>query len=337
MTIRAGLEDFLNKAAPGYHQLTPVSGDASFRKYYRINQQNSSYIVMDAPPQNENAELFSQVSLAFAQAGINVPTVIDADFDNGFLLLSDLGDTQLISLLKSDKQQDILENALDVLFKLQKQGGQHILELPPYSNEKLLNEMQLFDTWFVRSLLGIELDLQQQKQLLKLYQLLIDSANKQAKTWVHRDYHSRNLMYQQNQIGVIDYQDAVYGPITYDLASLLKDCYIRYDNALIEKLLSNYHQRLLNEEMITTDVESFMREFEWMALQRHIKVLGIFARLSIRDNKIGFLADLPLVFAYVEETINRYPTFIFLRDFFAELKPLLANKLTELGVTTPWK
>lgn len=329
---RAGLTDFLNDVAPGYRDLTTVSGDASFRKYYRIYQQNTPYIVMDAPPQNENAELFSQVSLAFAQAGINVPEVIEADFDNGFLLLSDLGDTQLISLLKSEQQSEMLDAALNVLFKLQQQGGQHILELPHYSNEKLLSEMQLFDTWFVKELLGVELDLDTQKQLLKLYQMLINSANKQEKTWVHRDYHSRNLMFCQNQIGVIDYQDAVYGPITYDLASLLKDCYIRYERPLVEKLVSDYHQRLVEAEMISTDLETFMQDFEWMALQRHIKVLGIFSRLSIRDNKPGYLGDLPLVFAYTEEAINRYPSFIFMRELFAKLKPLLAEKLAELGV-----
>lgn len=327
MTIRAGLEDFLATAAPGYRDLTMVSGDASFRKYYRIHHQNSTYIVMDAPPQQENAELFSQVSQAFAQAGIHVPIVVDADFDNGFLLLSDLGDTQLLSLLTGDKQSRLLKNALDVLFKLQQQGGQHILELPHYSNEKLLSEMQLFDTWFCKELLGINLNINQQKQLLKLYQILIESANKQTQTWVHRDYHSRNLMLQQKQIGVIDFQDAVYGPITYDLASLLKDCYIRYDYQLIEKLLSDYHQRLIDNEIITTELESFIRDFDWMALQRHIKVLGIFSRLSIRDGKDGYLADLPLVFAYVEETIQHYPSFLFIRDFFADLKPQLLNKL----------
>lgn len=329
MTIRDGLYDFLADAMPGYCNLTLVSGDASFRKYYRITAQNTTYIVMDAPPRNENAELFTHVTHAFAQAGINVPEIIDADFDNGFLLLSDFGDIQLLSLLKSEQQDTLLQQALTDLFKLQHQGGQHILELPHYDNEKLLTEMQLFDCWFVKSLLNIELDLATQKNLLKLYQLLIDSANKQTNIWVHRDYHSRNLMVYQNQLGILDYQDAVYGPITYDLASLLKDCYIRYDNDKIKRFLSDHHQRLLDAEIIDIDIEQFSRDFHWMALQRHIKVLGIFSRLSIRDNKHGYLADLPLVFSYVEETINRYPSFIFIRDLFAELKPRMTEALNK--------
>ncbi len=330
--IRQGLTTFLDNSIPGYSDLYAVSGDASFRRYYRATHDNNTYVIMDAPPNHEDAELFSQVTQAFAQAGVNVPEIIDADFDNGFLLLSDFGDTQLLSLLTGDEQNYHLEQALKELFKLQQQGGQHILELPHYSNELLLTEMQLFDTWFVKELLGLELSLEQQKQLLKLYQMLIDSANKQTHTWVHRDYHSRNLMHTKNQIGVIDHQDAVYGPITYDLASLLKDCYIRYEHDQIEKHLSDYHDQLISAEMIDADLEQFVRDFHWMALQRHIKVLGIFARLSIRDGKDGYLNDLPLVFDYVEETINHYPSFIFIRDFFKPLKPLMLEKLTNKAV-----
>lgn len=305
--MRKSVEDFLAQALPSYDGLTMIAGDASFRRYYRVFQRGVSYIVMDAPPTHENSALFVYVAQAFAQAGVNVPEIIESDIDDGYLLLSDFGDVAMQSLL-TVAPEVWLPVCLDELFVIQRQGGQHLLELPDYNHEMLLRELILFPEWFVTELLSEKLSEAEETAVNDLNQLLIDSAINQPQVWVHRDYHCRNLMkVGEARIGVIDFQDAVLGPITYDLVSLLKDCYIRYPKSTVQQVLQDYYIRLVGHEMLFQDIEQFERAFDLMGLQRHLKVLGIFARLSIRDGKSTYLNDLPLVMDYVFEVIQKYP------------------------------
>ncbi|MPV85851.1 aminoglycoside phosphotransferase family protein [Ostreibacterium oceani] len=317
--VRDPLSSFLNQHVPDYHGVEQIAGDASFRQYYRVSTPRCSYVLMDAPPALENTALFHQIAMAFAQAGIQVPEIIEADFEQGYLLLSDFGDQTLYGLLCEDADT-WLTQALAVLFMIQKQGGQQILALPDYSDDLLWQELNLFPTWFVRELLGMRLSSLQESTLKQLNSMLVEQALKQPKTWVHRDFHSRNLMQTPtDSIGVIDFQDAVYGPITYDLVSILKDCYIRYPDALLEKQLMRYYIQLISDELYYGDYETFVRAFDWMGLQRHVKVLGIFSRLSIRDGKHQYLSDLPRVFDYVNDVIQRYPNFQFAQPLFETL------------------
>lgn len=311
--MRLSIENFLDRVLSGYENLTMIAGDASFRRYYRVEQSGISYIVMDAPPTHEDAGLFVQVATAFAQAGVNVPDIIEDDLENGYLLLSDFGDEQLSNSVAAAPQQ-WLPICLERLFELQTRGGQHVLELPLYDNMLLLNELSLFPEWFVTELLGEKLSDAEEALLSDLNHTLIDNALNQPQVWVHRDYHSRNLMKVGdavgdnlgNNLGIIDFQDAVFGAVTYDLVSVLKDCYVRYPKSTVREQLQQYYIRLVGHDLYHHDFAHFERDFDLMGLQRHLKVLGIFARLSIRDGKHTYLNDLPLVMDYIFEVVQKY-------------------------------
>ncbi len=326
---RKTLDEFLQVALPEYEKVTMVAGDASFRRYFRVVQYGISYIVMDAPPAYENVELFVQVATGFAQAGLNVPEIIDSDIDDGYLLLSDFGDETLQSVLSvfPDKWLPI---CLDNLLKLQRQGGQHLLELPEYDNTVLLRELSLFPEWFVTELLGEKLNQDEENLLQDLNRLLIDSALNQPQVWVHRDYHCRNLMKVSDEaIGILDFQDAVQGPITYDLVSLLKDCYICYPKDTVIRYLKDFYIELVGAEIYHQDFQSFERSVDLMGLQRHLKVLGIFARLAIRDNKKGYLNDLPLVMDYIFEVLTKYSELQRYTPMFERLGRTLETKILQ--------
>ncbi len=324
---RKSIEDFLDEVLNGYRDLHMIAGDASFRRYFRVRQGRVSYVLMDAPPERENVELFVHIATAFAQAGICVPEIIDSDFDNGYLLLSDFGDEQLQSLL-TEFPDKWLAVCLSVLETLQKQGGQHLLELPEYDADLLQRELDLFSEWFVAKLLQTELSQAEEALVIDLKQRLIDSALTQPYVWVHRDYHCRNLMKIDDQrIGVIDFQDAVRGPITYDVVSLLKDCYVRYPKNMVAAHLKDYYIFLVGNELYAHDFATFERSFDLMGLQRHLKVLGIFSRLSLRDGKHAYLNDLPLVFDYVLEVMSKYPEFHTLLPLFKRLGDELENNV----------
>lgn len=324
---RKTLIDFLQTALPGHEDIEPVADDASFRRYFRVVQRGVSYIVMDAPPPLENVALFMQVGTAFAQAGLNVPEIIESDTDDGYLLLSDFGRQTLQPLLTvfPDKW---LSPALDDLFKIQTQGGQHILELPEYDADLLLRELSLFPEWFVTELLGERLSQSEESLLHDVNQLLIDSAVNQPQVWVHRDYHCRNLMnVGEGRLGLIDYQDAVLGPITYDLVSLLKDCYVRYPKQTVNQYLQAYYLRLVGAELYHQDYNVFERSFDLMGLQRHLKVLGIFSRLRIRDNKPVYLNDMPLVMDYLFAVLGKYTELQGCLPLFERLGRVLEEKV----------
>lgn len=329
---RKSLKTFINEVVPECETVSKIAGDASFRDYYRIHCNKLSYIVMDAPPTQENTEVFIHVAKAFAQAGLCVPEIIAEDSDNGYLLLSDFGDVTLQSLLLTAPTV-WLPRCSALLLKLQTQGGQHLLELPEYSSMILLRELSLFSEWFVLELLEEQLTEADESLIDELNQQVIASALAQPQAWVHRDYHCRNLMrISDDEIGIIDFQDAVLGPITYDLVSLLKDCYIHYPPEIVFQQLTFYYEQLVIKDRYFQEIDTFIQSFDYMGLQRHLKVLGLFSRLCLRDGKESYLNDLPLVFFYVKEVLTRYEELQRYLPLFRRLEMAFKNKMQVRGI-----
>ena len=294
------------------YSLAPASADASFRRYFRIDLNGHTLIVMDAPPEHEDCRPFVHVAEVMANAGLNVPHVLEKDLAQGFLLLSDLGDTTYLGALNAVTASDLYRDASQALIKLQLASREGVF--PAYDEALLTREMQLFPDWYVGRHLGHELDEAQQAMLHKTFALLNRNILAQGQVYVHRDYHSRNLMVCDVNPGVLDFQDAVHGAITYDLVSLLKDAYIAWDEDQVLDWAVRYWQMAKKAHLpVPQDFAEFYRDFEWMGAQRHIKVLGIFARLYHRDGKDGYLKDMPLVMNYLRSVCARY----------VELMPLL--------------
>lgn len=286
-------------------RLRAVAGDASSRKYFRLSSDSERYVVAYAPPATEKNEAFLAMREVLEEAGVRVPRIFAVDMEAGYWLLEDLGDEVLLGLLSKDTAKGYYEQAMAVLARLAAAPleSPHVL---PYSEELLTEELGRFQTWFVEGLLGYSLSVEEQAIVDALYKVLIDTALEQPKVLVHRDFHSRNLMLVDgNALAVIDFQDAVAGPITYDLVSLLRDCYIRWPpESVIEWANDGY--KMYRECGLLDDIEQadFLRWFDLMGLQRHLKVLGTFARLNLRDSKTGYLNDLPLVLRYVQEVLR---------------------------------
>ena len=309
------LDDWLKVQFPGTpYTLAPASADASFRRYFRVSLPERSLIVMDAPPEHEDCRPFIHVAQLFGQAGANVPQVLAQDLQQGFLLLSDLGSTTYLAAMKQDEAvaDPLYRSAAAELVKIQLASRPG--ELPEYDQALLLREMQLFPDWYVSKHLRTELSASQAESLNTVFSQLLRNNLAQPKVYVHRDYHSRNLMVTDSEPGVLDFQDAVYGPVTYDLVSLLKDAYISWDEERVLDWLIRYWEQARKASLpVSGDFAEFYRDFEWMGAQRHIKVLGIFARLYHRDGKDGYLKDMPLVMTYLRKACERY----------GELHPLL--------------
>ncbi|MHB1247511.1 MAG: aminoglycoside phosphotransferase family protein, partial [Sulfuriferula sp.] len=286
--------------------LAPASADASFRRYFRAVLSNGDhYIVMDAPPQYEDCHSFIAVAELFGAAGANTPKVLAQDLAQGFLLLTDLGDVTYLSILNAGNAGALYNDALDALITIQRSSRPGIL--PEYDRVLLERELQLLPEWYITRHLGVELNAQQAHTLDSVFEVIVANNLAQAKVFVHRDYHSRNLMLTEPNPGVLDFQDAVYGPITYDLASLFKDAYICWDEEIMLDWVIRYWEKARQAGLpVRTDFGAFYRDFEWMGVQRHIKVLGIFARLYHRDGKTGYLKDMPLVMTYLRNTCARY-------------------------------
>ena len=290
--------------------LRPASADASFRRYFRVNTQSGqSLIVMDAPPPQEDVRPFVKVAELFSATGVSVPAILAQDTERGFLLLSDLGSTTYLQRLNPDTAHKLYLDAIDALIQLQVQSRAGVL--PAYDRELLHRELMLFPDWYVTRHLKATLSDAQSADLNRVFDLLLANNLAQAQVYVHRDYHSRNLMVMdKGNPGILDFQDAVYGPITYDLVSLLRDAYIQWDEALVLDWTIRYWERARRAGLpVSHDVDAFYRDFEFMGLQRHLKVLGIFARLYHRDRKDGYLNDLPLVMDYTRKTAYRYKEF----------------------------
>lgn len=286
--------------------LAPASADASFRRYFRAVLSNGDhYIVMDAPPQYEDCHSFIAVAELFGAAGANTPKVLAQDLAQGFLLLTDLGDVTYLSILNAENAGALYNDALDVLITIQRSSRPGIL--PEYDRVLLERELRLLPEWYITRHLGVELNAQQVHTLDSVFEVIVANNLAQAKVFVHRDYHSRNLMLTEPNPGVLDFQDAVYGPITYDLASLFKDAYICWDEEIMLDWVIRYWEKARQAGLpVSTDFGAFYRDFEWMGVQRHIKVLGIFARLYHRDGKTGYLKNMPLVMSYLRNTCARY-------------------------------
>ena len=289
--------------------LQTVSGDASFRRYFRLPLQGSSLIAVDAPPAKENSRPFVAIAHALRAHGVAVPQVVAVDFEQGFMLLSDLGDTLLLSCLDAGTVDTLYGQALDVLLHMQDCAEVTSYALPPYDRRRLLDEMGLFRDWFIGSYLGLVLDDADREHLNNAFNRIADDVLAQPQVFVHRDYHSRNLMLlADGGIGVIDFQDAVTGPITYDLLSLLRDAYVVWPDAQVQGWVAGFAARLRAAGQLEgVDDAQFQRWFDWMGAQRHLKVVGIFARLSLRDGKHGYLEDIPRVFNYLVNEIAAYP------------------------------
>ncbi|HEY8888508.1 MAG TPA: phosphotransferase [Gallionella sp.] len=372
------LAEWLHSLFPNeQYTFAPASADASFRRYFRVTFQNheandgqanrreqpdmqgvaqrfGSLIVMDAPPQHEDCRPFLHIGKLFEDAGTHVPHVYAQDLEQGFLLLSDLGNTTYLQALgtgDTGTARELYGAATDALINIQLASREN--ELPPYDEALLLREMRLFPEWYIAKHLDVTLSDAQSAKLETVFARILANNLAQPRVYVHRDYHSRNLMYIEPPLsnsdgtashstkpasgqvagylpqagertnekgnfltspGILDFQDAVYGPITYDLASLFKDAYIRWEEAEIIDWLVRYWEKARKAGLpVHNDFSEFYRDYEWMGVQRHLKVLGIFARLYHRDGKDGYLKDLPLVMSYLRAACARY----------IDLKPLL--------------
>lgn len=300
-------------------EMRPASADASFRRYFRVTDQNdgSTYIVMDAPPDKEDCKPFIHIAHLLREADVNAPDLFRENNEQGFLLLSDLGDQPYLGHLSNAQADAMYADAISALIRMQTVES----DLPAYDEQRLRSEMDLFETWYLNKHLGIKLNNKQKTDLEETFSLLIKNALEQPQVFVHRDYHSRNLMLlENNNPGVIDFQDAVIGPITYDLVSLFKDCYIEWPREKVENWLDDY----LEKSGHTFDRQQLIRWFDLMGVQRHLKVLGIFARLNYRDGKVQYLDDLPLTLKYVVDTCKHYQ----------ELEPL-QHLLDQLVINHP--
>ena len=302
----AALRAWLNWSLGGVAlTLTPVSADASFRRYFRVTLDGVTRIAMDAPPEREDSRPFVRVAQLLSEAGVHVPEVIASDLDQGFLLLSDLGDTTYLRALTELNADTLFADATGALIRWQ--CASRVAVLPPYDRALLQREMDLFPDWYVRRHLGVELTDDQRVALTGVMTLLADSALAQPAVFVHRDFMPRNLMVSQPNPGVLDFQDAVHGPITYDVVSLFRDAFISWPEERVLDWSVRYWEQAKRAHLpVDADFGAFYRAFEWMGLQRHLKVLGIFARICYRDGKPGYLEDAPRFLGYVRAVCGRY-------------------------------
>ena len=293
--------------------LAPASSDASFRRYLRATfaDDQSTLIVMDAPPEHEDCKPFIHVAALFGATGVNVPKVLAQDLAQGFLLLTDLGPTTYLAELQRDpaRADALYRDALGALIRIQ--AGTRPGQLPVYDRALLLREMQLLPEWYIARHKGVTLDDRQRATLEAAFETLLANNLAQPQVYVHRDYHSRNLMVgAPGAPGILDFQDAVLGPITYDLVSLLKDAYIEWEEERVLDWCIRYWEAARKAGLpVQAEFGDFYRDFEWMGLQRHLKVLGIFARLNYRDGKANYLNDIPLVMHYTRRACARYAAF----------------------------
>lgn len=299
----------------GPHGLDPqsvraASADASFRRYFRVDGQGGTCIVMDAPPSHEDSRPFVDVAAMLRKGGLQAPQVLAWDEAQGFLLLSDLGSTTYLTALQGLEPAQAAPHylaAMEALVRLQAIEARD--RVPAYDRALMLRELELFPTWYIERHAGMPLDEATRATLTNAFEAILGACLSQPSVLVHRDFHSRNLMVdaQGGAPGVLDFQDAVWGPITYDLASLLRDAYIEWDEEVQIDWAVRYWERARRAGLpVAADFGSFWRDFEWMGLQRHLKVLGIFARLAHRDGKDGYLKDLPLVWRYAHRVAIRY-------------------------------
>ncbi len=299
--------------------LTAASSDASFRRYFRWEGAGRSFVVMDAPPPQENCKPFVDIAFLLAKSGINVPKIYAEDLERGFLLLNDLGNKTYLDVIDSENADALFSDALQSLLAFQQLPM--VAPLPSYDVALLRRELELFPEWYVKRELGVEFDATQQQQWQQVSDLLIDSALAQPKVLVHRDYMPRNLMLSEPNPGVLDFQDAVYGPVTYDVTCLFKDAFLSWPEERVRGWLENYWQQATALNIpVQPDFEDFLRASDLMGVQRHLKVIGIFARICHRDGKPRYLGDVPRFFSYIEAVIARRPELAQLQALLVSLR-----------------
>ncbi|WP_130911385.1 phosphotransferase [Pseudomonas sp. Sample_9] len=299
--------------------LTAASSDASFRRYFRWEGDGRSFVVMDAPPPQENCKPFVDIAFLLAKSGINVPKIYAEDLERGFLLLNDLGNKTYLDVIDGENADALFHDALQALLAFQQLPM--VAPLPSYDVALLRRELELFPEWYVKRELGVEFDAAQQQQWQHVSELLIDSALAQSKVLVHRDYMPRNLMLSEPNPGVLDFQDAVYGPVTYDVTCLFKDAFLSWPEERVRGWLESYWQQASALDIpVQADFEDFLRASDLMGVQRHLKVIGIFARICHRDGKPRYLADVPRFFSYIEAVIARRPELAELQALFSSLR-----------------
>ncbi len=309
--------------------LVPASADASFRRYFRVTfEDGASRIVMDAPPEHEDCRPFVRVAGLLRAAGVHAPDILAQDLERGLLLLSDLGSTAYIDALDESNADDLFRDALDALIRWQLASRPDAL--PPYDEALLRRELALFPDWYVAHFLDARLDARQRETLAQMESLLVRNALAQPCVFVHRDYMPRNLMVCADNPGVLDFQDAVYGPIAYDVVSLFRDAFISWEEERVIDWSVRYWEKARRAGLpVESGFSDFYRNLEWMGLQRHLKVLGIFARLNYRDGKPKYLADTPRFVGYARHVATRYAQLAPLARLFDELE----NRRPGIGYT----
>ena len=307
-----------------------ASADASFRRYFRVERGTESFIAMDAPPPHENCHPFVQIAGYLESMGLNCPRILGADFENGFILMTDLGSTHYLDAIEKDPAHaaNLYKDAIDALLMLQEKGEAYQHKMPAYDYDFVAFELSIFRDWLCGRHLGIDFSDDEETQWQECCEVLIDNALRQKQVFVHRDYHSRNLMLTEENIpGVLDFQDAVEGPLTYDVVSLFKDCYIKWPEDKVKEWALQYFDRLSPESKGDLAANDFMQQFDLMGVQRHLKAAGIFARLNHRDGKSGYLNDIPRTLRYLSETVPQYGELSFLSD-------LIENRVSPSMETT---
>ncbi len=304
--------------------LVRASVDAGFRSYWRTTGCTPSRVVMDSPPGLEDVRPWLRMHALLAAGGVRVPTILSRDADGGFLLLEDLGARTLLQVIAADNADAWFDAAISQLLKIQTIAP---VDLPAYDEALLSRELHLFDEWFLKQHLGLMLEPPELQVLDDAYRLLIDSALAQSRVLVHRDFMPRNLMPVADGLAVLDFQDAVAGPIAYDVISLFKDAFASWPEARVEGWIARYHQRAVDAGLPVPPLATFRRDADWIGMQRHLKVIGIFARLQHRDGKPKYLADVPRFFSYLDAVLPRYPELASLGEFIERrVKPLQAHK-----------
>ena len=303
-----------------FHQndikLSGLTGDAGFRRYYRFTLDNRSLIAVDAPPDKSNNQGFIALQQMLTRQAVPVPEVVAKDEEKGFFCLSDLGDMLLNDVINAKSMSQYYRQALELLSQIRSSSPLPSYPLPKFDEDFIRLELSIFTDWLLKQHLQIDLTLSEQKQLDQCFDVLVESALSQPQVVMHRDYHSRNIMVlADNHLGIIDFQDAVIGPVTYDAVSLLRDCYIRWPEETLAPLFRHYYEQAAHDTITDNISETqWQRWFDLMGLQRHIKASGIFARLYHRDGKAGYLKDIPLTLSYIADVSARYPELIFLSE-----------------------
>jgi N-acetylmuramate 1-kinase len=332
--LESWVDDVLATKGEVAEEWRPVVGDASFRQFYRVQTPARTLIAMDAPPATENNAQFVRLSKLFRGAGVCVPEIVASDIEHGFLLVSDLGELMYSTVYGTGEHDVAIEAALDTMITIGRVGDANGV-VPPYTRQRFQDELELFKVWFLDGLLQRSLTKSERGMLDELWLVLIECVDGQSKVCVHRDFHSRNLLWGPDRVTrVVDFQDALHGPALYDIASLLRDCYVRFDEAEIAKWRGRFHARGLAAGLpLERDAARFARQLDMTAMQRQLKAIGIFSRLELRDARPSHLVDIEPVLLHLSDVAHTYPDFESFGDWLSDsILPAARTVLSARGV-----